>query len=299
MLGQEDISKKPFPFLKWAGGKRTLVPEILPLIPMHFNNYYEPFVGGGAVFFALSEYLKNAYLSDNNIELAITYQVIKNNPRPLIDMLREHQENHNKEYYSKMRDGFEPRTDVEYAARLIYLNKTCYNGLFRVNKKGKFNVPMGKYENPTILDTGNLLACHRALKNASIRYDDFSGIKPKRGDFVYFDPPYHPTQEALPSFTGYTKQDFSEKDQLRLQEFIVELTKCGVFVMLSNSNTPFIQKLYPSKKFLSKTVHAPRLVNCKPESRGNVEELIITNYPILEQCNREPVQTLLEISSKS
>jgi DNA adenine methylase len=286
-----DLNKKSQPFIKWAGGKRSLLSEIIPRVPQTFNQYHEPFIGGGAVFFALSGRLKETTISDNNIELTITYRVIQKEPESLIKLLEKHQENHSKEYYYVIRDEYEPQTGIETAARLIYLNKTCYNGLYRVNKKGNFNVPIGDYKEPNIVDEHTIHACHKALLNTKIRYLDFEDIKPEPGDFVYCDPPYHPTNLE---FTGYTKQDFSEKDQKRLQEFIKRLTKQKVMVMLSNSNTEFIRGLYPEKKFYRRIVHAPRNVNCKPEGRKDVEELLITNYSITDSCNQAPVQTSLE-----
>lgn len=265
----------PQPFVKWVGGKRSLLSEIHARLPRKFGNYYEPFVGGGAVFFSLSDRLERAFLSDHNLELVITYNVIKREPENLIRQLKEHARDHGKEYYYHVRSL--PEEDpVKKAARFIYLNKTCYNGLYRVNRAGKFNTPMGSYKNPNIVQEETILACHRALQKAEISWYDFEKIEPERGDFVYIDPPYHPTDEV--SFTEYTKNNFTEKDQERLRDFAVKLHKAGVQVMLSNSSTQFVRDLYKNRFFQHHAVQAPRFVNCKPDRRGAVDELIITNY---------------------
>jgi len=266
----------PLPFVKWAGGKRCLLKELVPALPDDFHDYYEPFVGGGALFFSIYKKLERAYLSDHNLELVITYQVIKNDPDKLIDALKNHQKNHDKEYYYKIRSQHENKDPIKRAARLIYLNKTCYNGLFRVNKEGKFNVPMGSYSNPRIVDEPNIWLCHEALESATIEYREFDTINPKKDDFVYCDPPYHPTDEI--SFTSYTRNDFTEKDQIRLRDFALDLTKKNVKVMLSNSNTKFIRDIYAMKPFIQNVVMAPRFVNCKKDGRNPVEELLITTY---------------------
>ena len=289
-VGGSSYYKRPTPFVKWVGGKRNLVHSILQNFPKKFNDYYEPFVGGGAVFFSISDRIRNAIISDNNLELILTYKTIQKNPQQLIELLKVHQKNHSKDYYYKMR-SLELTKPIEIAARFIYLNKTCYNGLYRVNKKGKFNVPMGRYKNPNIVQQENILACRNALQTVNILYGDFERIKPREGDFIYCDPPYHPTNEI--SFTEYTQQNFTEAEQARLRDYITDLTKHGVYVMLSNSNTKFILDLYKSKSFYKKVVYAPRYVNCKPGSRGDVEELIITNYPSDISCDKEPAQTIL------
>ena len=267
---------KPQPFVKWAGGKRNLIEEINSLFPNEFNYYYEPFVGGGAVYFAFENRIKKAIISDNNFELIITYQVIKEEPYKLIKKLKEHADMHSEEYYYSVRKKT-PTNHIDIAAKLLYLNKTCYNGLYRVNKAGSFNVPIGDYSNPNIVQEENILACNESLKKTDIRHIDFEGIKPKEGDFVYFDPPYNPVLDEL-SFTKYTKENFIETDQIRLANFIKKLNRIGVFIMLSNSKTKLIEQLYPKKYFKHNIVHAPRLLNCKPDKRGDVEELLITNY---------------------
>jgi DNA adenine methylase len=168
------------------------------------------------------------------------------------------------------------QTPVEIAARFLYLNKTCYNGLYRVNKKGQFNTPMGSYKNPDVVLEQNIGLCNEALRVANINYWQFDQIKPKEGDFTYFDPPYHPIN--VTNFTGYTKLDFTEQDQIRLRDFALKLHKAGVKVMLSNSSAQLIRQLYNDRPFIIRSVHAPRYINCKPNERNNVEELLITTY---------------------
>ncbi len=267
------------PFVKWAGGKRNLLNVIEPLLPSKFNTYYEAFVGGGALFFALRNRITKAYLSDNNLDLIITYQAIKKDPMPLIERLKELKAGHSSEQYYRVRDEAPGKgKPIEVAARFIYLNKTCFNGLFRVNKAGKFNVPIGKYKNPNIVGEENLLACHKLLQKATITFHPYNEInpQPQAGDFCYLDPPYHPTADD--SFTAYTKENFTEQDHHDLRDFALRLHKAGVKVMLSNSKTKLIRSLYSDKAFHLHTVEAPRTVNCKPTARGAVEEYLITNY---------------------
>jgi len=269
-----DEFKIPAPFVKWVGGKRSIMKELIARLPKKFNTYYEPMVGGGAMFYEISSQIDKAVLSDVNLKLVLTYQVVKNDVDKLIAKLKEHAKNHNKDYYYKIRKQHDLKNPIEIAARFIYLNKTCYNGLYRVNKAGEFNVPMGTYKNPTINQEENLKACNKVLQKATILYSSFERITPSAGDFVYFDPPYHPTSDI--SFTSYDKDGFTEKDQERLRDFFASLDKQGVHCMLSNSNTPFIRELY--KKYTLEVIEAPRMVNCKPNKRNNVEELVIRNY---------------------
>lgn len=267
---------KATPFLKWVGGKRSIINELKKRLPTTFNNYHEAFVGGGALFFEIQDTLPAAYLTDANLDLIITYSVIKKDVELLIAALKKHKKNHCEEYYYKIRARHSLDDPIEIAARMIYLNKTCFNGLWRVNKKGEFNVPMGSYSNPGICDEPNLRLCNAALQKAEIAYKDFTKIEPVEGDFCYFDPPYHPTTET--SFTAYAKSDFTEKDQQALRDFCNELHKKGVHVMISNSNTKYIRDLYKASHFKIGIVNAPRLVNCKPNGRSAVEEVLITNY---------------------
>ncbi len=276
------------PFVKWVGGKRSIMDALKAHLPASFNHYYEPFIGGGALFFELHRKLqyersehsaptfRKAYLSDTNFDLVMAYRVVQRAPDELLELLREHARKHSEEYYYKVRDKHHLQNPAEIAARLLYLNKTCYNGLWRVNSKGEFNVPIGRYKNPGIVQEENILACCQALRDVDIRLATFGEIKPIEGDFVYFDPPYHPMDDA--SFTRYAKLDFNEQDQVRLRDFALKLHKQGIHVMLSNSDTPFIRNLYGSKVFQTATVQALRLVNCKANKRSAVNEVLITNY---------------------
>ncbi|MDQ3459869.1 MAG: DNA adenine methylase [Deinococcota bacterium] len=272
------------PFIKWVGGKRSLMDTLLLKMPETFRDYHEPFVGGGALFFELvgRKRLRAAHLSDTNLDLVFAYTVIKKDPTALIEALKVHAAKHSDtlegtgEYYYKVRAKTKLTEPVDIAARFIYMNKTGYNGLYRVNSKGEFNVPVGRYKNPGIVQESNIWACHEVLKVADIEHGEFDTIKPQRGDFVYFDPPYHPKDET--SFTKYSKLDFSEQDQVRLRDFVVKLHKSGVKVMLSNSDTLFIKDLYKSNMFKIAIVQAPRFVNCKSNKRNAVDEVLITNY---------------------
>lgn len=260
------------PFVKWAGGKRTLIPEIARRLPDDIGIYYEPFVGGGALFFALDSRIAKAELSDVNAELALTYQVIKNDPEPLITLLQQHADSHRKSHYLRVRKTMDMNTSVELAARFIYLNKTCFNGLYRVNKSGQFNVPMGKYKNPLICDVDNLRAVSEVLKKATVKIGDFAKIYPSGGDFIYADPPYDQT------FTGYDADGFDKDDQTRLRDSALRWHRAGANVMLSNADTDLIRSLYGRAPFVLHSVSAPRTINCKAKGRGAVGELLITTY---------------------
>lgn len=267
------------PFVKWVGGKRSIVQELVKRLPKPFNSYWEPFIGGGALFFEVQPRLTNgAHLSDSNLDLVLTYQAVKRDPEKLIALLQDHAKLHGETYYYKVREQFHLQDPIQIAARFIYLNKTCFNGLYRVNKKGEFNVPIGSYVNPAIVDADNIRACHKALQGATIEYKDYLTIEPKAGDFVYCDPPYHPVGVTA-NFTSYTKLDFGEREQAQLRDFALRLGKQGVKVMVSNSDTPLIRDLYRTGKgFRLRQVQAPRMVNCKGDGRGDVNELIITTY---------------------
>jgi len=246
---QKLINAKPKPFVKWVGGKRQLLRQFRELglyPPEDFNpitnTYYEPFVGGGAVFFDLLP--KNAELSDLNNELVATCNVIKNNVDELIQSLQKHI--YDKEYYLEVRaKKVEDLSDVEVASRFIFLNRTGFNGLYRVNKSGQFNVPFGRYNNPVICDEDNLRRVSDALQDVTITHQDYKNVlkTAKSGDFIYLDPPYYPIN-ATSSFTSYTAEGFLEKEQTELRDTFVKLHEKGCFVMLSNSDTPFINELY-------------------------------------------------------
>jgi len=269
------------PFLKWAGGKRQLLPEIRKYIPKRMGTYYEPFLGGGAVLFDLQP--KKAVINDINSELINTYLVIKNNVDELIEDLRKHE--NTSDYYYKIRDldrdknRFSKLSDVEKASRLIYLNKTCFNGLFRVNSQGQFNVPFGRYKNPNIVNEFVLRAVSHYLNNNEVKIlnGDFADAvsSAKKGDFVYFDSPYDPVSETA-SFTGYTLGGFSKDEQIRLRDLFVDLDKRGCKVLLSNSATEFIKDLY--KDYRIEIVSATRNINSIASKRGKIDEVLVMNY---------------------
>ena len=280
------ISEKPKPFVKWVGGKRQLLKQfrLRDLYPPEgFNSekarYFEPFVGGGAVFFDLLP--KKAFLSDLNSELVITYNVIKNDVEKLITSLKK--QKYNKEYFLSVRlKNPEKLSDLQVATRFIFLNRTCFNGMYRVNSKGGFNVPFGKYENPLISDEKNLRKVSMVLQDVEIKHQDYKQVlkKAKKGDFVYFDPPYHPVSKTA-AFTSYTSQGFGEKEQLELRDTFLELHKRGCFVMLSNSDASFINKIYSEiKKYGIKVnkVKAGRAINSRASGRGKILEVLVTNY---------------------
>lgn len=267
----------PRPVVKWAGGKRQLLEQMEKFIPKNYNTYIEPFVGGGALFFHLKP--KKAILIDFNKDLMNVYRVIKQNVDELIDSLNKHK--NEKKYYYKMRNadrepGFGEWSDVEKASRMLYMNKVCFNGLYRVNRKGQFNVPFGKYKNPTICDEDNFHAVHKILQNVILVQDSFEKCKDyaKEGDFVYFDPPYVPLSETA-SFTSYTRLKFDKSAQMKLHEVFVELDNRGCKLMLSNSHHKFILDLY--KDFKIETLMATRAINCDAKKRGKIKEVLILN----------------------
>jgi len=269
---------KTKPFLKWAGGKRQLIEYLLQNMPKKYNRYFEPFIGGGALFFNIMP--KNAYISDINPELINVYEVVRDNVEELIIDLKKHINDENYFYWIRnidRTDEYNSWNKIKKASRLIYLNKTCFNGLYRMNSKGHFNVPFGFYKNPKIVDENNLRACSNLLKETEIVLGSFLEIetKVKEGDFVYFDPPYVPLNNTS-SFTKYYKDDFDYDMQFELKELCDRITKKNVYFMLSNSNTDIVIKLY--KNYTIKKIQANRAINCKGNKRGKVSELIITNY---------------------
>ena len=271
------------PVVKWAGGKTQLLPLIEPLVPAAFNMYHEPFVGGGALFFRLwsARGSFSPVLIDMNSELINTYCVIRDDLESLIPLLREHERNHSKTQYYKVRSK-KPSSAAERAARLIYLNKTCYNGLYRVNSRGEFNVPMGSYKNPSVLEEDVLAAANRAFQAATLETGDFADVLPQasRGDFVYLDPPYYPIS-ATSSFTGYVvgtggRAEFGSGEHQRLARVFKLLDEKGCYVLLSNSDSPFIRQLYSEYEILE--VEARRSINSNGSRRAGVTELVIRNY---------------------
>lgn len=275
-MSRSSVTTVARPWAKWVGGKSRLLPQILPRLPKKIKTYYEPFLGGGAVFFALAaeKRFKRAVLSDLNAELIHTYGVIAYEPDAVIECLSKHV--YEKEYYYAVRAS-KPRAFATRAARMIYLNRTGFNGLYRVNRKGEFNVPFGRYTNPTICDEENLWAVANVLRKqrVSLLSDDFeiTVARARKGDAVYFDPPYVPLSDTA-DFTAFTKGGFDEAAQVRLRDCFKELDDRGVHVLLSNSNTPLVRKLY--KGFQISRVKAPRRVNSKGDKRGDVTELLIS-----------------------
>jgi DNA adenine methylase len=256
------------PFVKWVGGKRKIINHLLAHIPFQINNYYEPFVGAGALFFEIANKVKHSYLSDLNIDLINSYQTIKTKPLELIEVLKIHKKNNCKDYYCSIRSKQDLK-NVENAARLIYLLATCFNGLYRVNKKNIFNAAFGYYKEPKILDEDNLKSVHQVLQNTTITHQDFLKIEPQKGDFVYFDPPY------FDSYSDYTKQGFTRKDQERLRDFALHLSNKKVNVLISNSNTDFIKKLYKND-FEIIEITTKKTIN--PNHIKPSTELLIKNY---------------------
>lgn len=268
------------PFLKWVGGKRQLLAEIKSLFPKTYTAYYEPFIGGGAVFFNTQP--KKATINDFNEELINVYKIIKENPEGLIADLKTHK--NESDYFYNLRlldreESFEHFSSIKKASRVIFLNKTCYNGLYRVNNSGEFNSPFGRYKNPNIVNEVTIKAVSNYLNNNDITIlnGDFEeavkGIK--KGAFVYFDPPYHPIS-ASSNFTGYVQGGFALSEQLRLKNLCDKLDKRGVKFLLSNSATQFIEDLY--KDYEIRYVKASRSINSNAKKRGEIDEVLIRNY---------------------
>ena len=257
------------PFLKWVGGKRSILHELTARVPKEYEEYIEPFLGGGALFFTLQP--KSAHLSDINFHLVITFLAVRDDVDRLIYNLKIHENRHNKEYYLKARERmFKEKDSTKIASLFIYLNKTCYNGLYRVNKAGQFNVPMGDYKEPAIVDEPNLRATSAVLQGTDIRQHDFTQVKVSKGDFYYLDPPYHDT------YDGYNGNRFGDKEHEQLAEFSRAIDKKGGFFMVSNSDNSFVRRIY--KGYNIEQVSASRSVSCKAHQRGKENELIIRNY---------------------
>ena len=272
-----------FPILKWGGGKRQLLDDILPKIPPH-TRYYEPFIGGAAVLLGLKP--PKAVINDSNKDLINVYLVIRDHSEELIKQLEKHKKNNSVEYYYKVREWdrdentYSKRSDVERAARTIYLNRTCFNGLYRVNLQGYFNTPCGKYKNPEIVFADRIRAIHKyfSKNNVDIRCGDYKdSLKYIRsGAFVYFDPPYMPPENGDETFTQYTVDGFGEKKQIELKEVCDRLTQKDVKFMLSNSYCDFIRDLY--KEYNVETVQARRSVSADGKKRIIIDEVLVTNY---------------------
>ncbi len=277
------------PFVKWAGGKGQLLPELSRRLPISFQRYHEPFLGGAALFFNLynTDRLRHgAVLSDYNSELVLCYRIVRDQVEELIDALKQHERYRlDRSYFMEVRGwdrlpDFVQRSPVQRAARTIFLNRTCYNGLYRLNNKGQFNAPFGYYKNPLICDPENMHAASAALQTVDLRVGDFGDLEARvePGDLVYFDPPYVPVS-ATASFTHYTGQAFGPADQRRLAQLFDTLMERGVYVMLSNSYTPLSRELYAAHAVSTSVVYASRKINCDGRKRGQVEELIVCGYP--------------------
>lgn len=273
---------KTKPLLKWAGGKRQLLPVLIKKLPKYYNNYFEPFLGGGALLFELQP--SNAYLNDLNKELINMYEIVRDKPQLLLDELKIHDENHSITYYYEIRNkdrnsDFDTLPSVNLAARTIYLNHTCFNGLYRVNRKGFFNTPIGRYKKPNIIDSENIINVSRYLNGNNIKFSnsDYKELLKlvKKDDFVYLDPPYDPVSKTE-SFTGYTSVGFSKEEQKKLKAECDKINSIGAYFMLSNSNTDFIKELYKEYKIV--VIPAKRFINSKGNNRNNSSEVLITNY---------------------
>ncbi len=267
------------PVIKWVGGKRQLINDIKTNMPRKYNRYFEPFIGGAALFFELKP--KNAFINDYNNELTNLYEIIKSKPKELIVDLKKHK-NSEKYYYDLRALDRDPQkykkiSKVKKASRFIFLNKTGYNGLYRVNQKGQNNVPYGRYVNPTIFEEENILECSKRLQNTTIMTGDFENIKEhiQEGDFIYFDPPYVPLN-ATSNFTAYTDKGFNEDMQFKLKELCDYIDAKGAYFLLSNSYIDFILDLY--KDYQIVIVEANRALNCKANDRGKIKEVLVKNY---------------------
>jgi len=270
------------PFIKWAGGKTQLLGQLTKSLP-NFKSYHEAFLGGGALFFNLfnKKILNEAFLYDYNKDLITTYDIVKSSPLLLMEKLNEAIYKNDKETYYKIR-GMIPTEPLEIAARFIYLNKTAYNGLYRVNSSGKFNAPFGKYPKVKLFDHKVILADTEALQKTHLFSGDFSQITKytRKGDLVYFDPPYHPISKTS-SFTSYTALAFGEEDQQRLAKIFKELDRKGCYVMLSNSSNKLIKELYSD--YYIEEVLANRAINSNPNGRGKIKEFIVRNWPLKQK----------------
>ena len=271
------------PFVKWAGGKRQIIDKLKQYVPDEFNTYYEPFIGGGALLFELSP--KSAVINDSNKELMNVYSVLCDEEKfkKMCNVLNTYEANHSEEFFYEIRNKdrnkktFNRLSDYTRAARTIYLNKACFNGLYRVNSKDEFNVPFGKKSKVNTYDGSNLITVsnYLTMNDITIQCVDFEeSVKTaKKGDFVYFDPPY---DSDTSTFNSYTEEGFGKDEQRRLAEVFKDLDKRGVYVMLSNHNTILIKELY--KDYHVHVIEAKRNINSNGKKRGKVEEVIITNF---------------------
>lgn len=275
----------PKPFVKWAGGKRQLIPILNENLPKYFGTYYEPFLGGGALLFHILTERdgQKCSISDLNSDLVLAYTTIRNRIDELISSLKNHEKNYQKDsksYYYSVRKS-SPRSEIEKTSRLIFLNRTCFNGLYRVNSKGKFNVPLGRYTNPNIVNEDNLRSVSDILQSGSvaIKCRDFEAVlrDAKKGDLVYFDPPYQPVSNTA-NFTSYTNKDFTSDDLSRLADLCMELDSKGCRILLSNSDSKEVSDMFKSKTWKIKKIQANRSINSNSKKRTGHFELLIKNY---------------------
>ena len=275
----------PKPFVKWAGGKRQLIPILNENLPKTFGTYYEPFIGGGALLFHMLTERdgQKCSISDLNYDLVLAYTTIRDRIDDLISSLKSHEKNYHKDsksYYYSVRES-NPRSEIEKTSRLLFLNRTCFNGLYRVNSKGKFNVPLGRYTNPNIVNEENLRSVSAILQSSkvSIKCRDFEAVlrDAKRGDLVYFDPPYQPVSDTA-NFTSYTNKDFTDKDLERLADLCNKLDSKGCKVLLSNSDSKQVSDMFSTKYWKVNKIQANRSINSNSKKRTGHFELLIKNY---------------------
>ena len=279
------ILSTPKPFVKWAGGKRQLIPILNENLPETFGTYFEPFLGGGALLFHMltERQSQKCSISDLNSDLVLSYTTIRDRVEDLITSLKNHEKNYQKDsksYYYSIRES-NPRSQIEKTSRLIFLNRTCFNGLYRVNSKGKFNVPLGKYSNPNIVNEDNLRSVSHILQSSkvSINCRDFEAVlrDAKKDDLVYFDPPYQPVSDTA-NFTSYTNKDFTYDDLSRLAELCMDLDSKGCRVLLSNSNSKEVADMFSAKPWTVNKIRANRSINSNSKKRTGHFELLIRNY---------------------
>jgi DNA adenine methylase len=285
-LSPPDARGNPRPFLKWVGGKGQLLSQLWPHLPERFERYHEPFLGGGALFFALRP--RRAFLSDVNRELVDCYTAVRDEIDDVIAALRTHRYEQEHYYEVRAQNPF-LLSSAERAARTIFLNRTGFNGLYRVNRSGQFNVPFGRYTNPLICDETNLRACSVALQGAELKVQDFTlaGDSMLPGDLAYFDPPYVPVS-ATANFTGYSADGFNSNDQARLARLFGRLVERNVHALLSNADVPALRELYRS--FPAATLLASRAVNCDTSKRGKVNEVLVLGRPAAPAAARRVVR---------
>ena len=268
-IQSRELYAKARPFVKWVGGKRSILPQLLKRMPRSYGRYYEPFVGGGALFFALQP--KKASLADANARLITTYQALKSDVASVIQYIKKHQKQHCSEYYLASRNRLSHEHDpIEVAALFIYLNKTCFNGLYRVNRAGKFNVPIGRQKNTSIFNEDNLYRVAQCLQNTNLHIRHFCATPVYSRAFYYLDPPYHQTYDA------YTACGFGDEAHEQLAAYCHKIHQKGGYFMLSNAYTPFVRKLY--RPYRIERISALKSISCKGYQRGKNHECIIRNY---------------------